>query len=55
MIPSLTSYQKSNIPFAVKTSETYYIHLSSETHIEPLENAPEEFLSRHAVSKDVDQ
>ncbi|KAF4631662.1 hypothetical protein G7Y89_g6465 [Cudoniella acicularis] len=46
---------KTNIPFGVRTPETYYVHLLSEEHIKQLEKAPEEYLSLHALSKDMFQ
>lgn len=45
--------QKPGVPCAVRTPETYYVHLSSESHIKQLIEAPEEQLSLHALSKDV--
>ncbi|KAH8892368.1 putative cytochrome P450, partial [Thozetella sp. PMI_491] len=40
-------------PLAVKSPETWYIHLSSKDHVMELKDAPEELLSLHALSKDM--
>ena len=45
--------QKLGAPFAVRTPENYYVHLSSENHVRELIEAPEDKLSLHALSKDV--
>lgn len=50
---SLKKFQNPRIPYAIRTPETYFVHLSSETHIRELIEAPEEKLSLHALSKDV--
>ncbi|KAL2047513.1 hypothetical protein ABVK25_011442 [Lepraria finkii] len=50
----LESY-KPGVPYAVRTPENYYVHLSSERHIQELIEAPEDKLSLHALSKDMFQ
>lgn len=46
-------FKRGEVPCAIRTPEAYYVHLSSQSHIKELINAPEEQLSLHALSKDV--
>lgn len=50
----LQSY-KFGVPYAVRTPENYYVHLSSVKHVRELIEAPEDQLSLHALSKDMFQ
>ncbi|OKL62700.1 hypothetical protein UA08_01152 [Talaromyces atroroseus] len=45
------AYMK-GVPFAVRTPETYYVHLSSQMHIKELTEASDKYMSLHALSKD---
>ena len=40
-------------PYGLSTPEALYVHFTSESHIRELVDAPEEYLSLHALSKDV--
>ncbi|KAB8074945.1 cytochrome P450 [Aspergillus leporis] len=43
------------LPYAIRTPETYQIQFSSDTHIKQLSQAPEAYLSLHALAKDMFQ